>query len=96
MGPSLDLSLRRHQPPDPEMLKAALRRPKLKKQDIEKGLGNRKKNVEVDEMGDVRGRIHLGRQDLSKLQTKKMKGLKEVPGEDDDVEERSPKKRKIG
>ncbi|EJD06174.1 Brix-domain-containing protein [Fomitiporia mediterranea MF3/22] len=87
MGPSLDLTLRRHQPPDPDMLKAALRRPKLKKQDIEKGLGKRKKNVEVDEMGDVRGRLHIGKQDLSKLQTKKMKGLREVESDDSESDE---------
>lgn len=35
-----------------------------------------KKNVETDIMGDKIGRIHLGRQDLSELQTRKMKGLK--------------------
>ena len=46
MGPSLDLSLRRHADPDPEMLKQAMKRPKLKKQDVEKGLGKRKKNME--------------------------------------------------
>ena len=86
MGPSLDLTLRRYQPADPEMLKAALKRPKLKKQDVEKGLGNRKKNVEVDEMGDIRGRLHIGKQDLSKLQTKKMKALRELPGPGEDAE----------
>ena len=43
----------------------------------------RKKNVEVDEMGDLRGRIHVGKQDLGKLQTRKMKGLK--PGRDEAV-----------
>ncbi|KAG8217108.1 hypothetical protein J3R82DRAFT_5138 [Butyriboletus roseoflavus] len=76
MGPCLDLSLRRWKEADPEMWKAAMRRPKLKKEDVEKGLGKRKKNVEVDEMGDVRGRVHIARQDLGKLQTRKMKGLK--------------------
>ena len=35
-----------------------------------------KKNVETDMMGDKIGRIHLGKQDLSELQTRKMKGLK--------------------
>ena len=35
-----------------------------------------KKNVETDLMGDKMGRIHLGRQDLNQLQTRKMKGLK--------------------
>jgi ribosome production factor 2 len=83
MGPFLDLSLRRHQPSDPELLKQALRRPKLKKQDVEKGLGRKRKNMEVDEMGNLRGRVHVGQQDLSKLQTRKMNRLKsKFEGED--------------
>jgi ribosome production factor 2 len=86
-GPSLDLSLRRHRPADPELWKAAMRRPKLKKQDVEKGLGKKRKNVEVDEMGDLRGRVHVAKQDLAKLQTRKMKGLKSAPGEDESEEE---------
>ena len=45
----------------------------------------RKKNVETDIVGDQIGRIHLGRQDLSELQTRKMKGLKR--DRDRDVEE---------
>ncbi|KAH7919803.1 Brix-domain-containing protein [Leucogyrophana mollusca] len=81
MGPFLDLSLRRCQAADPELWKAAMRRPKLKKQDIEKGLGKKRKNMEVDEMGDLRGRVHVAKQDLGKLQTRKMKGLKAAPGE---------------
>lgn len=36
----------------------------------------KQKNVETDIVGDKIGRIHLGRQDLSELQTRKMKGLK--------------------
>ena len=35
-----------------------------------------RKNVETDAVGDKIGRIHLGRQDLNELQTRKMKGLK--------------------
>ena len=87
MGPSLDLTLRRHQPADPEMLKQAMKRPKLKKKDVEKGLGKKKKNMEVDEMGDLRGRVHVGKQDLLKLQTRKMKGLKAGPDEMEGVED---------
>jgi ribosome production factor 2 len=83
MGPFIDLSLRRHQDADPEMWKAAMKRPKLKKQDLEKGLGKKRKNMEVDEMGDLRGRVHIAKQDLGKLQTRKMKGLKSAPGEED-------------
>ena len=86
MGPSLDLLLRRHQPADPEVWKAAMRRPKLKKQDVEKGLGKKRKNIEVDEMGDLRGRVHVAKQDLGKLQTRKMKGLRARSGEKEESE----------
>lgn len=44
-----------------------------------------RKNVETDTVGDKIGRIHLGRQDLKELQTRKMKGLKR--GRDMDAEE---------
>ncbi|EIW61119.1 Brix-domain-containing protein [Trametes versicolor FP-101664 SS1] len=76
MGPFVDLTMRRHQEADAELLKQALRRPKVRKQDVEKGLGKKRKNLEVDELGDLRGRIHVGKQNLDKLQTRKMKGLK--------------------
>lgn len=76
MGPSLDLALRRYQEADAEVMKQAMKRPKLKKQEVEKGLGKKRKNMEVDEMGDLRGRIHVAKQDLNRLQTRKMKGLK--------------------
>lgn len=85
MGPSLDLVMRRQQTADPELMKAALKRPKVAKKDIESGLGKKRKNLEVDEMGDLRGRVHVARQDLSTLQTRKMKGLKK--GVDDETEE---------
>lgn len=34
-------------------------------------------------MGDQYGRIHLGRQDLSQMQTRKMKGLKKRRAEEE-------------
>lgn len=76
MGPNIDFSVRRLQEPDDEMMKAALKRPKLAKTDVEKGLGKKRKNIETDEMGDRVGKIHLKKQDLSKMQGRKMKGLK--------------------
>jgi ribosome production factor 2 len=84
MGPSIDLRIRRTQAPDPVLLKESLKRPKIAKKDVEKGLGKKKKNLEVDEMGDLRGRVHVAKQDLGRLQTRKMKGLKK--GMDDDGE----------
>lgn len=44
-----------------------------------------KKNVETDLMGDKLGRVHLGKQDLSQLQTGKMKGVKRNRDDDDDM-----------
>lgn len=87
MGPSVDFVLRRNQEADPDMLKEALKKPKLKKSDVEKGLGKKRKNKETDEMGDLRGQIHIGKQNLDKLQTRKMKGLKPSAGEQVDSEE---------
>ena len=43
-------------------------------------------------MADLRGRIHIVKQDLGKLQVRKMKGLK--GGEGEGEEERERKKRK--
>ncbi len=77
MGPSIDFSIRRTQFGAPEILSLAYKRPKLDKKDVEKGLGKKRKNIETDDMGDLVGRIHLGKQDLSNLQVRKMKGLKD-------------------
>lgn len=76
MGPSMDFSMRREATADPEMMKAALKRPRVAKKDVESGLGKKRKNIETDDMGDKVGRIHIGKQDLSKLQSRKMKSLK--------------------
>jgi len=54
---------------------------------VESGLGKKRKNLEVDEMGDLRGRVHVGRQNLDKLQRKKVKALR-------DDEERARKRAK--
>jgi ribosome production factor 2 len=76
MGPHFDVVLRRNREADEDMMKAALKRPKLSKRDVESGLGKKRKNFEVDEMGDLRGRVHVGRQSLDGLQRKKVKALR--------------------
>jgi ribosome production factor 2 len=76
MGPSIDFTLRRVQEADEERMAQAMKRPKVAKKDIDSGLGKKKKNIETDEMGDTVGKIHLPRQDLNKMQGRKMKGLK--------------------
>jgi len=64
-------------------MKEALRRAKTSQE-------RPKKNISTDIVGDKIGRIHLGKQDLKELQTRKMKGLKrsrDVADEEDEDEE---------
>lgn len=75
-GPSFDFQLRRRRPASIDMLNQALRRPKTQAEKNRQGKEGAKKNIETDDMGDTVGRIHVGKQDLSSLQTRKMKGLK--------------------
>ena len=88
MGPHFDLVLRRNREADEDVMKVALKRPKVTKKDVESGLGRKRKNFEVDEMGDLRGRVHVGKQNLDKLQRKKVKALRD----DDDDNERLRKR----
>lgn len=37
-----------------------------------------KKNVSKDGLGNVHGRIHIGKQDIKKITTRKLKGLKKT------------------
>ncbi len=72
------------------MLNQALRRPKTQAEKNRQGKEGVKKNIETDDMGDTVGRIHVGKQDLSGLQTRKMKGLKkhlDPNGSDDEEDE---------
>lgn len=75
MGPRLDFRIGRRQAPDPNLWKEAMRRPR------DPNTERRKKNIETDLVGDKMGRIHLGRQDLNTLQSRKMKGLKRARGD---------------
>ncbi|KAL2257144.1 hypothetical protein VTK26DRAFT_598 [Humicola hyalothermophila] len=79
-GPRMDFRLGRTQEPDAALLKEAMRKPKTTEE-------RTKKNISTDAMGDKIGRIHMGKLDLSQLQTRKMKGLKRSRDQGDDVDE---------
>lgn len=97
IGPRFDFKIGRRISPAPEVEKDALSKPKELEAKV-------KKNVNTDFMGDKIGRIHVGNQDLGKLQTRKMKGLKakydqvEVDNDDEEFvsadEEPQPKRQK--
>lgn len=87
IGPRVDFTVGRRQGPTDEMEKMAMKQRKIE--------AKTKKNIETDLMGDKIGRIHMQKQDLGKLQVRKMKGLKRkfdeieeeedvVSGEEDD------------
>lgn len=95
MGPRVDFRIGRVREADPDVMKEALKRPKGTAVSLSaRRLGSHsivliakqpktKKNIETDIMGDKVGRIHVGKQNLQNLQTRKMKGLKR--GRDVDV-----------
>ncbi|KAH6604754.1 valyl-trna synthetase [Trichoderma cornu-damae] len=77
IGPRMDLRVGRMKEADEAMLKEAMKKPRGAEEKT-------KKNISMDSMGDKMGRVHLGKQDLGQLQTRKMKGLKR--SRDDAVE----------
>ncbi|KAI9013094.1 Brix domain-containing protein [Gaertneriomyces semiglobifer] len=80
MGPSCEMTVGRCRAAAPDVWKQAIRVPQELK-------AKKEKNIERNEMGDQIGRIHMHKQDFSKLQTRKLKGLKRRADEDDDEEE---------
>ncbi|PXF47402.1 Ribosome production factor 2-like [Gracilariopsis chorda] len=68
-GPSFDLELRRSRLASDAMLTEAMKKPR------DPAFVRKVKNVSRDNMGDKKGRIHLGKQDLNKLALARMKGL---------------------
>jgi len=80
MGPRMDFRVGRIQEADETVWRESLKKPRQLEPKT-------KKNIEMDTMGDKIGKIHVGKQDLSSLQTRKMKGLKRARDEMDvDVE----------
>ncbi|OAA64895.1 Brix domain protein [Cordyceps fumosorosea ARSEF 2679] len=78
IGPRMDFRVGRMRVPDEAMLKEAMKTPR--------GLEERaKKNISTDTIGDKLGRIHIGKQDLGTMQTRKMKGLKRSRLDDEEV-----------
>jgi len=69
MGPRMDFRVGRIREAEEAMNKEAMKRARTTSE-------RPKKNISTDIVGDKIGRIHLGKQDLKELQTRKMKGLK--------------------
>lgn len=74
IGPSADFSVRRSKIASEDLFKQACKQPKVVK-------AASKKNVTIDSLGNTMGRVHLGKQELGKIQTRQIKGLKKSPEE---------------
>uniref|UniRef100_A0A673H2Y5 Ribosome production factor 2 homolog n=1 Tax=Sinocyclocheilus rhinocerous TaxID=307959 RepID=A0A673H2Y5_9TELE len=74
MGPSFDFVMRRNHMASDDLYRTAHRQPRGVKP-------KKKKNISHDAFGTRLGRLHMQKQDLDKLQTRKMKGLRKRRGE---------------
>ncbi|KAK7865821.1 hypothetical protein R5R35_001279 [Gryllus longicercus] len=89
IGPSLDFNMRRTKLASEDLYKLACKKPKeLKVKKV--------KNIDTNPLGTTHGRIHIPKQNINKLQTRKMKGLRKTPAEKrakrkDKAEKRTPK-----
>ncbi|KAL4649074.1 hypothetical protein GN956_G7027 [Arapaima gigas] len=88
IGPSFDFVLRRTHLASDDLYKTAHKLPKALKP-------KKKKNISHDAFGTKFGRLHMQKQNLEKLQTRKMKGLRKRKGEIIQGKEESPKKTKV-
>lgn len=81
----MNFVIRRNKLASEDLMKQACRKPKELKT-------TQKKNISVDNLGTKHGRIHMGKQNINTIQTRKMKGLKKTAEEK--KEERRGKKRR--
>lgn len=82
VGATFDFRVGRVKEADGDVMKEAMKQGKRSNE-----MQKTKKNVGMDVIGDKIGRVHLGKQDLGGLQTRKMKGLKRRAGVDDEDDE---------
>lgn len=74
IGPSMDLEVRRTKIASEDLYKLARKTPKQLKP-------TPKRNISKDGLGNTHGRIHVGKQEIGKIQTRKVRALKKTPEE---------------
>ena len=74
IGPSADFSIRRTKIASEDLYKQARKQPRELRV-------TKKKNITRDELGNTHGRVHMGKQNVGKIQTRRVKGLKKSPEE---------------
>lgn len=74
IGPSIDFSVRRTKIASEDLYKLSRKQPRQLKM-------VQKKNISRDKLGNTHGRVHLGKQNIGKVQTRKVRALKKTPEE---------------
>ncbi|XP_037026974.1 ribosome production factor 2 homolog [Bradysia coprophila] len=74
IGPSIDFSIRRTKIASDDLYKLSRKQPKQLRV-------TKKKNVTRDELGNTHGRVHVGKQNVMKVQTRKVRALRATPEE---------------
>lgn len=74
IGPSMDFEVRRTKIASEDLYKLSRRTPKQLKP-------HSKKNISTDGLGNTHGRVHVGKQEIQKIQTRKVRALKKTPEE---------------
>lgn len=74
IGPSIDFSLRRTKIASDDLYKLARRQPKQLRPTV-------KKNISRDQLGNTHGRVHVGRQKIGQIQTRKVRALRKSADE---------------
>lgn len=73
-GPSIDFSIRRTKIASEDLYKLARKQPRQLKT-------FKKKNISRDQLGNTHGRVHVGKQNVTKVQTRKVRALRKTPEE---------------
>lgn len=74
IGPSIDFAIRRTKIASEDLYKLARKQPKQLKT-------TQKKNISRDQLGNTHGRVHVGKQNIGKVQTRKVRALRKTPEE---------------
>lgn len=74
IGPSIDFSIRRTKIASEDLYKLARKQPKQLRVTT-------KKNITRDKLGNTHGRVHVGKQKIGQIQTRKVRALKKTPDE---------------
>lgn len=74
IGPSIDFTIQRTKIASEDLYKLSRKQPRQLKV-------TKKKNISRDQLGNTHGRVHVGKQNVTSVQTRKVRALRKTPAE---------------